>query len=230
VAEELTRDELFDLYKVAIDEYRFEVKLGWDRTMYYMVFNSAAISVGAGLIKLDSRPTTALAALLFVIGSFTSLIGYNATARSHEYYRRTVVKKTLIEDLLGLTSPVRGYAGHTLTIGTTMGQTENVKILQNAEAWVTRPMRYRSITSWLRMVLLLLMLVNCVGVATSAWTLLRPKRAQPAQPLVIPIGLKKTSKLITRSETAALAGRSQSQEGSDFPEVKLSQYLVTGIR
>jgi len=43
-------------YKVAVDEYRFEVKLGWDRAMYYMVFNTAIISVGTGLLKLEDPP------------------------------------------------------------------------------------------------------------------------------------------------------------------------------
>lgn len=187
VAEPLSRDQLLDLYKIAIDEYRFEVKLGWDRTMYYLVFNSAAISVGAGLIRLDSRPISALVASLFTIGCLTSLIGYLTTGKSHEYYRRTVVKKTLIEDLLGLTAAIPGYSGHTLTIGTTAGQADHVQILQNTEAWVMRRMRRASITFWLRRVLLLLMVINMAGAGASLWICFHPKPVMPERPLVIPI-------------------------------------------
>ena len=52
----LSTDQLIELYRIAVDEYRFEVKLNWDRTMYYMVFNSAIISIATGLLKLDNPP------------------------------------------------------------------------------------------------------------------------------------------------------------------------------
>jgi len=45
------RDELFTLYRIAIDEYRFEVKLNTDRMMHYVIFNSAIITVAHGPLK-----------------------------------------------------------------------------------------------------------------------------------------------------------------------------------
>jgi len=96
VAMPLNQDQLLELYRVAVDEYRFEVKLGWDRAMYYMVFNTAIISVGTGLLKLEDLPAGHwLIAAIFLVGVCSSLIGRRAIRKGHEYYRRTIVKKTL---------------------------------------------------------------------------------------------------------------------------------------
>jgi hypothetical protein len=166
VAAPLSPDKIWGLYKIAIDEYRLEVKLGWDRAMYCVVFNSAIISVAAGLLKLESAPLVyVFIAGTFVLGFFTSLMGIRAIAKSHEYYRRTVVKKTLIEDILGLTAPLAGYPRrHTLTIGTTAGQEECLRILYDSENWMGRPLRRSSITFWFTSLLRLIAAINIAGI------------------------------------------------------------------
>ena len=63
------RDELFTLYRIAIDEYRFEVKLNTDRMMHYVIFNSAIITVASGLLKIETGSWLNLfVALVFAIG------------------------------------------------------------------------------------------------------------------------------------------------------------------
>ena len=63
------RDELFTLYRIAIDEYRFEVKLNTDRMMHYVIFNSAIITVTSGLLKIETGSWLNLfVALVFAIG------------------------------------------------------------------------------------------------------------------------------------------------------------------
>ena len=37
----LPPEKLLELYKIALDEYRFEVRLGWDRTTYFLLLNIA---------------------------------------------------------------------------------------------------------------------------------------------------------------------------------------------
>jgi hypothetical protein len=40
VAEPMSQERLLDLYRIALEEYRFEVRLGWDRTTYFLILNS----------------------------------------------------------------------------------------------------------------------------------------------------------------------------------------------
>src|SRR5580658_2300907 len=103
---DFSRAELLDLYKIALEEYRFEVKLNMERMIHYVVFNTALLSAATGLLKLAGDPILDIfVALLFLIGVFTAWLGRRAVKRGHEYYRRTIYKKTLIEDLLGLHQP-----------------------------------------------------------------------------------------------------------------------------
>jgi hypothetical protein len=51
-----SREELFDLYKAAVEEYRFQVKLNADRSRDYVVLNSAIIAAGITLLGQAQRP------------------------------------------------------------------------------------------------------------------------------------------------------------------------------
>lgn len=137
---QLSTQQLFDLYKLAVQEYRFEVKLNWDRTMYYIVFNTALIAAATGILKIDNqRAIDWLIAAIYLVGFVACLIGRNAIQKGHEYYRRTVIKKTLIEDLLGLTAPLKDYPlRHNLSIGTTTGQGEHWKHIHDTDNWLRR--------------------------------------------------------------------------------------------
>jgi hypothetical protein len=98
---------LLELYRVAVDEYRFEVKLNWDRMQYYAVVNSGIIAVGAGLLReTTSAGVTVLSGAMFLVGLIMALMGVISTYRSREYYHATIFKKTIYEQLLGLNNPV----------------------------------------------------------------------------------------------------------------------------
>jgi hypothetical protein len=167
MVEPLAGDKLLDLYKIAIEEYRFEVRLGWDRTTYFLVLNSAILTVATGLLKFDNPPIVYLfISLLFIFGFVTSLIGSRSITMAHEYYRRAVVKKTVIEQRLGLISPLPDMH-HSLNfaVGTTRGQIDRLSILNDPEAWIDRPHRRSAITFWLRWILRGMAIVDGFGFA-----------------------------------------------------------------
>ena len=148
-------DKLIDLYRIALDEYRFEVRLGWDRTTYFLILNSAILTVSTGLLKLDGPPAIyGFVAVLSLFGSATSAVGSMSITKAHEYYRWTVVKKTIIENCLGLTEPIDGmHPILNFTVRTTAGQKDHMQILMDPESWVRRKRRRTSITLWLRWIL-----------------------------------------------------------------------------
>ena len=136
--ESLPSDLLLDLYKIAVEEYRFEVRLNWDRTAYYLTLNSGLITIAAGLLSIGGAPSVNfVVAGVFSIGLLSSFIGIRNVLRGHEYYRRTVIKKTLLEEEIGLNKPVEGHpTGLTLAVGTTVGQNEHLQILHDTEKWL----------------------------------------------------------------------------------------------
>src|SRR5579863_3949401 len=160
------QEKLLNLYNIAVEEYRFEVRLGWDRTTYFLVLNSAILSVATGLLKLDSPPIVYLfISLLFGLGIGTSLIGSLSIKKAHEYYRWTIVKKTVLEERLGLGSPLPDmHPSLDLSVATTGGQKERKRILQDPATWVHRPQSRHAITFWLRRILWGMAVVDGFGV------------------------------------------------------------------
>jgi hypothetical protein len=173
MAEPFPQERLLDLYKIAIEEYRFEVRLGWDRATYLLALNSAILSVATGLLKLENPPIVyVLISCIFVFGLLTSLVGSLSITKAHEYYRRTVVKKTAIEQLLGLNAQLPGmHQSLNLAVGTTKGQSEHMTILDDPEKWVNRPHRRSAITFWLRWILRGMAIVDGIGAAVAVYFL-----------------------------------------------------------
>ncbi|HEV2491920.1 MAG TPA: hypothetical protein VG204_02485 [Terriglobia bacterium] len=180
--ESLSTDQLLGLYKIAVEEYRFEVRLNWDRTAYYLTLNSGLIAIAVGLLKVGGDPRVNLVvASMFLIGCCASAIAIINIKKGHDYYRSAVVKKTLFEERLGLTKPSEDYASRpSMAIGTTIGQTEHLQILHNTQEWLNRPLR-RSITFWIRGILVAFFLANAFGIAVSLWLYRHPPVApQPS--------------------------------------------------
>jgi len=174
--------DLFDLYKIALDEYRFEVQLNNDRSFRFLVFNAAALSVGTGLLKTTGVPASNIfVVLLFLAGAMTSWLGIRAIKKGHEYYRRAIYKKTLIETRLGLHHPINDlalgvnteYPGATLAIATTVGQSEINEILQHPESWIKRPLRPGTIVQAGVAVLWLLLAANIFAAILSILVVFR---------------------------------------------------------
>ncbi len=172
----LSNEQSPSLYKIALEEYRFQVKLNWDRTTYHLTLSTGLIAIAAGLLKLGPASAVNLVvAGIFFIGMCVSAIGIKTIRKGHQYYRHTIVKKTLLEDQLGLNKPLDGYpAKPTLAVGTTVGQNEHLQILNNTQAWLRRPHRFSSITSCIVAILIVFLLANAAGVAGSLWIFRHP--------------------------------------------------------
>ena len=95
-----SRDELLELYKIAIEEYRFQVKLNADRSRDYVVLNSAIIAAAITLLGQAKLPL--LAGTVFVIGIVVALLSILGTDTQHGYYRDTKNAKEQLERRLGI--------------------------------------------------------------------------------------------------------------------------------
>ena len=50
------QDGLSDLYRLAIEEYHFNVKLWWDRTRFFAGLNAVLVTAAAAAIRFLDRP------------------------------------------------------------------------------------------------------------------------------------------------------------------------------
>ncbi len=95
--EPLSAQQLADLYRIAVDGYRFQVKLNWDRTAYLITLSSGLIAVATGLLKVGSAAVIDLfVAGVFFVGLFVSVVSIKNILTGHRYYRHTILKKKAI--------------------------------------------------------------------------------------------------------------------------------------
>ena len=142
---------------MAVDEYRFQVRFNWERTRDYFILNGALVSVAIGLHRPGDLANNLLVGCILLLACATGILGAITHHTGHKYYRRTVYKKTLLEDILGLTHTREGYAfeGATLAITSTAGHAETTDILHHTEEWLRRGLRRGSIVSWVFWVLVI---------------------------------------------------------------------------
>ena len=136
-----------ELYKHAIEEYRFNVQLSWDRTRFYLGLNTALVAAIATLLRIESDSSWPLG-VASMAGVATSAMGILTIRKGHRYYRHAVYKKTLIEDGLGLHTKVESHAHRlaTLAIATTSTQAETHQILDETDGWLDRKIRFATTT------------------------------------------------------------------------------------
>jgi hypothetical protein len=116
------RAELFDLYRIRLDEYRFQVNLNWSRTQYFLVLNVGIITIATGLIKTSLL----VSGFLFGVGAVAAtMCGFGAYGQ-HQYYRAARAGKTQIEGALQLGG---------LAIHSTPGMRKEAGVAKPASRW-----------------------------------------------------------------------------------------------
>ncbi len=128
------RELLLKVYGVAIDEYRFNVQLGWDRTKFSLLLNSGLIGAALGLLKVadGSLLFASFLALFFLLSLLLSVFGLETIRIGKSYYRQAVLTKTLVERELGLLAAVASLPDgreESLSIAVTKGQRDHSAIL-----------------------------------------------------------------------------------------------------
>jgi hypothetical protein len=160
-----------DLYRTAVEEYRFEVRLNADRTQHFLLLNGAISSAAIALLKLQVAPSAV--AGIFVIGVMTAVLGLLVVTRGHSYYRATAYKKMLLEDLMGLHEPLDGYEGGaaTLAISTTQSMRRAKSILAAPDSWISQTwLRPGTIVFWTGVVFVLFAALDLVGALAAVLT------------------------------------------------------------
>lgn len=86
---ESDQETLWRLYEQAVEEYRFQVNLNWQRTQYFLGLDVAILGVATGLLRLGTgaHPSDLLPGLVFVAGVLLSLCSVFLTWQQHDYYR-----------------------------------------------------------------------------------------------------------------------------------------------
>lgn len=72
-----------DIYKIAVDEYRFQAQYNWSRTRYLLGFNVAIL---AAAVALAARPGHG-ATLVFLLGVIAAGLSFLVVRTQHGYYR-----------------------------------------------------------------------------------------------------------------------------------------------
>lgn len=91
-----------ELYKLAVEEYRFQAEFNWKRTQYLLAFNAAILAAGlavAGRFEGVAWP-------VFALGMVAALLASLVVRQQHTYYRATRKRLKRIEDLYQIPEPV----------------------------------------------------------------------------------------------------------------------------
>jgi hypothetical protein len=146
------RELLLKVYSTAIDEYRFNVQLSWDRTKSFLILSSGLIAAGVGLIKVaqDSAQTSTFLTIFFILSILINLFGLYTVDVGKDYYREAVFTKTIVERELGLLKAVGDLpdARANLSIAVTDGQRDLPKLLFGRDSPEPHPrFRLQTITA-----------------------------------------------------------------------------------
>lgn len=90
-----------ELYKLAVEEYRFQAEFNWSRTRYFLAFNAAILAAGAAL----SIRGALFAIPVFVLGVVACVLAAEVTRVQHNYYRAARKRMTAMEETLQLQTP-----------------------------------------------------------------------------------------------------------------------------
>lgn len=165
------RELLLKVYGSALDEYRFNVQLTWDRTKFYIGLASTATAAGVGLMKLASETGWVSSFLIFyfLLVILLSALGWRTAVTGKSYYRQAILTKTLVERELGLFQqlPDFGQQAYHLGLAVTPGQRDLNKTLFRHEEKLTTAAVRGSAVDLVRWVFLALAGVALIGMLLS---------------------------------------------------------------
>lgn len=96
------REEQLALYKLAVEEYRFQVNLNWDRSKYLLAFNTVLIGAATGLIRVGGADGHLLIGAIFALGLVAAFLSVLAIRVQQGYYKEARRRMTSLGDTLTL--------------------------------------------------------------------------------------------------------------------------------
>ncbi|MGN6630007.1 MAG: RipA family octameric membrane protein [Candidatus Nitrosocosmicus sp.] len=165
--------DLLDLYKMAIDEYRFEVNLSWDSVRFFTTLHTGILAFGSSLLGLHQSSFKWALILVFVVGIILAYVAYTTRSKYREYYLRALYTKTLIEDQLKLREPLKDYQypNHFLAVSPTEKIDNPKESLKNPEEWIKKNMKKsKTVTAYQQFVFILFGFIYGVLIAISLLT------------------------------------------------------------
>ncbi len=100
-----------ELYKAAVEEYRWQATYNWSRTQYLLAFNAAILAAASAVAQRPGRA----AALIFALGAVAAVLAALAVRTQHDYYRAARDRMRRLEQDLGLAD--RHRTDSTATLG-----------------------------------------------------------------------------------------------------------------
>ena len=189
------RDLLLSVYRSAIEEYRFNVNLNWDRTKFFLALIAGLIGAGVGLLRFasDSIPAATFLIFFFVLIFGITRLADQAIRRGKEYTAEAIYKKTVVERELGLLNQIPGYPFDdkpNLSIAVTRGMANTTAILlkkKQKKAPGHPLISSGSIVDRIRTLLKIMYVIEVIG--TVAATVNVIILLKPHWPVVSPAGL-----------------------------------------
>ncbi len=109
------REEFLELYKAALEDYRFQVQLNWGRSQYLLVLNLTLVSVATGIVQLGGGEISILVGFIYLTGVFFSIFSISALQSQRKFYRAARDQKQWFEDQLELGAAAITPAEHSTT-------------------------------------------------------------------------------------------------------------------
>lgn len=92
-----------DLYRLAVEEYRFQARFNWSRTQYLLVFSAGILAAASALV---GRSTWG-AAVVFVLGAVAAAGSLIVVRTQHGYYRAARDRMRRIEAFVKVPDDLR---------------------------------------------------------------------------------------------------------------------------
>lgn len=92
-----------DLYRLAVEEYRFQAEFNWKRTQYLLAFNVAVLAAGTAV----SGRFGAYAVPVFALGAAACVLAIMVVRQQRDYYRAARDRMARVEDLLKIAQAAR---------------------------------------------------------------------------------------------------------------------------
>lgn len=100
-----------DLYRLAVEEYRFQAEFNWKRTQYLLAFNAAILAAGTAV----SGRFGAYAIPVFALGAVACVLAVLVMHQQHDYYRAARNRMVRMEEERGI--PLANRVDTTSTLG-----------------------------------------------------------------------------------------------------------------